>query len=285
VAAALRLCRALIESHPGEAARILESLSAADAAGALEQLRPEEAARTLKLMERSRAAACLERWSASDLPRIVAALPAEVLAGVVGRADAGSGQRLLTLASPDVAESARRQVLHAEHSAGALMNPRVTALPQDINAGEARLGLRRQAERISYYVYVVDREQRLVGVVTLRQLMQAAAKQPLVSLLGGRVASLSAHAGVKAILDHPGWRAFHALPVVDGKGALLGVLTYETLRALEQQGGGSRGPSPLAVGFALMELYWSAATGMVEGIAGMARTVAEREVRGVDHGS
>jgi magnesium transporter len=281
----MRLCRALIESHPGDAARLLEGLPATDAATVLEQLRPEEAARALRLMELSRAAACLEHWSDSELSRIVASLPGDFLAGVVGRAGAEIGQRLLAAAPPGVAELARRRVLHAEHSAGALMNRGVVALPHDISAGEARRRLRRDAGRISYYIYLVDREQRLLGVVTLRQLMQATAKQPVASLIGGRVASLSVHAGVKAILGHPGWRAFHALPVVDGKGILLGVLPYETLRGLEEQGGGAQGPGPLVVGLALMELYWTGATGMVQGIAEIARTVAARSIKEADDGS
>ena len=285
MAVSLQLCRALIETHPEDAARLLERLSPQDVAATLEQLRPEEASRALECMELSHASACLGRWTDAELPRIVAALPVEMLAGVSGREGTGIGQRLLSLAPPDIAASARRLVLHTEHSAGAMMDPRVAALPHDINAGEARLRLRQQVDRISYYIYAVDRKQRLVGVVDLRQLMRAAARQPLASLMAGRVESLSVHAGLETILRHPGWRAFHALPVVDGKGVLRGVLRHATLRQLEDQGAADRGPGPFVVGLALMELCWSAATGMLQGIAGMARRATTNAMQEVRDGS
>lgn len=281
----LRLCQAMIETHPGDAARFLERVSPEDATAALEQLPPDNAARVLERMEISHAAACLECWPVEGLSRIVSVLPVDVLAGVAGRTATGIGQRLLAVAPPELAKAARGRALHPENSAGALMNPDVFALPHDINAGEARLQLRRHADHISYYVYVVDRERKLVGVINLRQLMQAAAKQPLTSLMRGRAVTLSVHAGRKAILKHPGWRALHSLPVVDGKGVLRGVLRYETLRRIEEQSGAARGTDPVVVGLALMELYWSTATGMVQGVAGLARSVAARRLKEVRDGT
>ena len=87
-------------------------------------------------------------------------------------------------------------------------------------------------------------------------------------------ASLSVHTGSRAIRSHPGWRRFHALPVVDGRGKLRGVLRYETLRQIEAQFAADRGPGSLAVALGLMEVYWTAALGAIQGAAGLARSLA-----------
>ena len=82
------------------------------------------------------------------------------------------------------------------------MDPEVFALPDDIDAGEARRPLRRRGELLSHYVYIVDREGRLVGAVSLRQVLLAGAKQSLLSLSPGRVESLSIRSGTRSILEN-----------------------------------------------------------------------------------
>src|SRR5206468_1302024 len=67
-------------------------------------------------------------------------------------------------------------VLSAEDDAGGLMNPRYARLRPDMSVDEAITYLRRQArERLEtiYYMYVLDSEQRLLGVVSFRDLFAA----------------------------------------------------------------------------------------------------------------
>src|SRR5207245_9634886 len=66
---------------------------------------------------------------------------------------------------------------YKEDEAGGLMNPRYARLRPDMSVDEAITYLRRQArERLEtiYYVYVLDNEQRLLGVITFRELFAAA---------------------------------------------------------------------------------------------------------------
>jgi magnesium transporter len=94
--------------------------------------------------------------------------------------------------------------------------------------------LRRSSQHALYYVYVVDREGRLIGVVNLRQLLLTSSKQSLQTLMRRPVYSLPPGADHAGIVAHPGWRELHALPVVDGSGRFLGVLRHETVRRLEE---------------------------------------------------
>ncbi len=261
-----QLSRVFVRDHPADAARTLEALAPDEAVAALAELPPGLAARALQAMEASFAAACLLRSPKTRAAEALRELPAAAAARIAGRLDAESRGLLLADLPSEVADPIRRMVRHPAGTAGALMDPDVAALPEDITTGEARRRVRRDARRVLYYLYVTGREQRVSGVVNLRELMLAPADRTLGAVMVRPVTTLSAHARREAILAHPGWREFHALPVVDGSGVLLGVLRYETLRQLELEGGPEAGRGPLALGLALGEVYLTALTAMLQGM-------------------
>jgi hypothetical protein len=76
---------------------------------------------------------------------------------------------------------------------------------------------------------------------------------------------------------HPGWRTFHAMPVTDEDGRLVGAIRYQTLRRLEQDADAGRAAqrATIAVG-ALGELFHLGMAGFVEGLAATAVTRTSR---------
>jgi len=156
-----------------------------------------------------------------------------------------------------MAERLNLLLRYPEGTAGALMDPRALALPQDIPVGEALARVRHAARDVLYYLYVVDRAQVLVGVLNLRELMLAPRKAEVASVMRPHVARLSARADRASILAHPGWREFHALPVVDDAGLFLGVIRYETVRRLEEdRGSAGQSANALTTVLTLGELCW-----------------------------
>jgi Mg/Co/Ni transporter MgtE len=146
------------------------------------------------------------------------------------------------------------------------MDPLTATVPEDVTVEQARQRLRESPAHLYYYVYVLNREQRLVGVVGLRELFMAAGEQLVSTVMSSKVMSLSDRDPLVAVIAHPGWREFHAMPVVSEGGTFVGMIRYRTLRRLAEayERPGS------AVGFdtliALGELYW---TGLVELFGGM----------------
>jgi len=240
------LANGLLEAHPLDAARVLESVSEREAldvlaaapvavAGAtIRHLAVHEAARLLAKLERDRAAAVVE------------SLGPEVAANILRRMEAKPLETLLGSVAEGPARSVRTLLRFPEGTAGALMDPNVLALPADLSAEEALAHMRRSPENVRYNLYVVDREQVLVGVLNLRELLLAARKDPLRSIARGKVLSLPAVAGRHAILSHPAWREARSVPVVDERGVYLGAVRYETMRRLEEdrrEGDTEGGPS------------------------------------------
>lgn len=265
----LALAREFISAHPGDAARVVERHPVPEAAEVLAGLAPEESALVLDQMAPATAAECLAAmppWSAGE---VLARLPIDRAAALLRRLPAKVAQRLLDEAPTPVLTTALRMlVAYPEGTAGALVDPTVLAVPSEMRARDALETVVREASHALYYVFAVDRAHRLVGVLSLRELMLAAPEASLADAMHTDVECLRSSAEVAEILGHPGWREHHALPVVDEGGKFLGALRYRTLRRLERAGAEENGRSPaLAAAISLGELYWFGLSSVLEGMA------------------
>lgn len=278
------LTQAFLESHPRDSAVILERLPAEEAAAFLEKTPPELAARVFQPMAPLAAAGCLAHLSPECAMAVLTALPLNAAASLLRCLEAEVRERTLTHAPASLSMSLRRLLQYPEETAGALMDPQALSLPGDIRVGEARARVRRAPHSLLSYLYVVDREHRLIGVLTLRELMLASPKTMLSSAMRSHVLRLTARADFASIVAHPGWRDFHVLPVVDDGGVFVGVIRHEKLRRLEDA---SRKPANQAVStmLSLGELYWIGLTGMLAGVAATILPQIVQEDKETDDGS
>jgi len=228
------LAEALMRDHPERAAGVLERLGrdetvgmlatgdAALVAGVVARLSPPLAGAVLAALEPPRAAEVLGALDLDVAARLARRLSEEQLAPALERL------------SPRRARALRSLLRFPEHTAGALMDPNVLALPETLTASEALDRVKEDPESARYNLYVVDDAQKLVGVLTLRELFLASKGARLADLMRRSPISLLAHDDRARIVGHPGWREAHALPVVDEQGAYLGAVRYGTLRELEE---------------------------------------------------
>jgi len=250
------LSEAFLAGHPDDAARAIESLGANDAA------------RVLGRVSLDAAAPALGRMAPHDAGHLFAALGAERSAALVRRLelqDAAAILRTLEPSERDVILAALSEddsgpisllLLYPEGTAGSYMDPRVLCVPTDITVEQAQQRVRVRYQRTVYYVYVVDRDKELVGVVNLRELFVAPKSASLASITRRSVARIAASARRNAIVMHPRWRELHTLPVVDDDGRFLGAIRYRTLRRLETESANeSRRKHPLTVAAGLAEIY------------------------------
>jgi magnesium transporter len=88
---------------------------------------------------------------------------------------------------------------------------------------------------LTSYTYVVDAEERLVGVVNMRDLMLAKGDAPLASMMRREVFSVEAFTDREAVAHELAARKYFAAPVVDLQGRLLGVVKTDQLLARAEQ--------------------------------------------------
>lgn len=252
-----RLAAAFMETHPEEAAQVIDSLPPPVAAALLGMSPPRTAAATLSSLSPGAAIACLPFLRNEAAGSLLEELGPEAASRLLRQLDAEQRDALLHALPAGSRSGFERLLRFPEGTAGAAMEPRTLALPEDVTVEEARGRLEREADRFHSYVYVVDRKGVLVGVAGIRDLLRAEPGTPLRSVAQPASARLSCYAETSELLSHPGWESFHALPVVDPDGTLLGVIRYATLRRLEREKQrGRTGQNLVLAGLALAEVYW-----------------------------
>jgi magnesium transporter len=142
-----------------------------------------------------------------------------------------TSSKLLSLMEPEEAEEVRELLSYEDETAGRLMTRDVAALRRHWSAGEAVEYLRflvsaDEAETI-YFLYVVDRDGRLIGVVPIRALVLAPSSTTIESIMVPEVIKIDVSADQEEIADVVSKYDFVAIPVVDENDYLLGVVTVD----------------------------------------------------------
>ena len=136
--------------------------------------------------------------------------------------------RLLDLMEPDEAADVQELLSYEEETAGRLMNRDVAALRRQWTIKETFEYLRslEDAETL-HYLYVVDAEDRLIGVVPLRSLIMAQPNETIGDIMIKGVVSVTYTADQEELAEMVSRYDYYAIPVVDKQERLLGVVTVD----------------------------------------------------------
>lgn len=263
------------QAHPVEAARHLESLGPQEASVLVEALPGEEIANVLEH--------CLPVSTAKILGELSKDLSSDVLSnmnatsaiGVLRQFEETSRHDILERLDNSMGSTLRRALRYSPNTAGSLADPQVFTLPPDISVEEAVSRIRIHGQKAMYYIYVIDRDGKLEGVLTLRQLLVDTSDHLVGTLMETQITTLSAEANFEEILQHPEWSRFHTLPVVDRWGTFFGALRYRMLRRIEKD---VEGKAPLgSVSDSLMQLWEAYSITGVRLMTDVAQTLHERK--------
>lgn len=227
--AAVADARALAQQHPADVADVIEGLAPEAGAELLEALAPEHAAEALEQMDEAAAHEYVEELAPETAGEALALMAPDDAADILGELPAAQREQILDNI-PDAERGEIETLLqYPPESAGGVMSTDVTALLAGMSAGQAIAALRqlaREAEQI-YYTYVVDEQRRLVGVLSLRDLLLARDNARLRDIMIRQVTAVPAtldREEVAALLSKYG---YFALPVVDAQNRLLGIVTID----------------------------------------------------------
>ncbi|GEL69940.1 magnesium transporter [Myxococcus virescens] len=165
-------------------------------------------------------------------------LPPDDLADLVQAVDPEQAESILS----QLDDASRREVnvllAYAEDDAGGLMNPRFARVRPDMSIDEAISYLRKQArERVEtvYYAYVLDAEQHLLGVLSLRQLFQTASDKRVADVMQRDVITVSEDTDQEAVSRLFTEHGFMALPVLDVQQRMKGIVTVDDIVDVVQE--------------------------------------------------
>lgn len=219
----------LAHLRPADIADILEQLDVEDAGAVLDRLDTETAADTLNEVQyplQSELLSELDPERASDLLEKLAPDDAADILSEMRPADA---ERLLSLMPADESRPIRDLLRYASETAGGIMTNEILALPQDATVQDALAYLRQHSEHLEmvYYLYIVDEDRHLVGVVSLRQLVTAEPNTHMQDQMDRNVIKVQVDTDQEEVAHVISKYDLLGVPVVDADNHLVGLVTVD----------------------------------------------------------
>ena len=219
----------LSDLHPADIADILEQLDVEEAGAMLGRLDTETAADTLNEVEtplQFELLSELDPEKASDLLEILAPDDA---ADILAEIPQETAERLLNLMPADESRPIRELLRYGPETAGGIMTTEVLSLSQELTVEEALVYLRQNSAHLEmvYYLFIVDDEKHLVGVVSLRELVVAEATTRLKDLMDEDVIKVKTDTDQEEVARIIAKYDLLGVPVVDNENHLVGLITVD----------------------------------------------------------
>jgi len=230
--------RRIAEVDPHDAADILEALGSEAAVDFIGGLSEEQAARILEEMHDGAAAELLQLLPREQAAALVGSMDADEAVDILNKLDEEELPTLVDQLDPAAADEINRLLAYPRDTAGGLMTTDVASLPLGLTAGEAIEALRRMQETLDdlSYVYVVDDQEKLKGVVSFRELVFARPGTGLDQAMVPNPVKVPADTDREVVSDLIQRYNLFALPVVDEVERLLGIVTVdEALEAIQEE--------------------------------------------------
>jgi CBS domain-containing protein/sporulation protein YlmC with PRC-barrel domain len=219
------------EMHPADLAHIisrvprqniqtvLNSLDDETAGEAIHELEPELRSRVISELDSERASDILEEMSPDEA------------ADVLGDLSAEKAEELLGLMDAEDAEEIQELLVHEEDCAGGMMNNSFISITAELSVTGALAQVRLQAPEVDtvYYAYVLDPEERPLGVVSLKELLVNDGTLPVSEIMTENLKSVPIDADPKDILEIIAKYNLIAVPVLDEEKKMVGIVTVDDI--------------------------------------------------------
>ena len=265
-------------SFPAEAARRLETVASEDVAAFLGDIEPVSAVAVIESMLPPTAAAAFEAMDQEQLSAILERLPVARCVLIMRSVDKTQRATMVGLLPRSNAANVERLLRSSQGSAGLLADPVPVVISPDMSIAEAQLAVEGLKDP---YVYVVDPDDRLLGVMHRVELAKSDRQARVGNLMSRQVIRLPADAPQSAVRNHLAWKDFDTLPVVDGSGVLVGVIRHKKIRRSADAPQAEPAPrrAALAAFLDLGEVYWSGLASVITAMAGRPAPEARAEVK------
>jgi magnesium transporter len=222
----------LEEIHDEDLADLLGMLEEHEAALVLKSLKPEEAAPIFERLDEDQQEALVEELGVENAAPIVSEMAADERTDLIEALPEEVGDTLLeTLekVDPEAAAEVEELAKWPEDSAGGLMTTDYVSVPPHFTVAEAIERIRQvgdDAETV-YYLYVVNADKRLLGVVSLRDMLLSTPSAKLADVMTENIFAVSPETDQEEVARTMAKYDFSALPVIGPDRKLLGVITVD----------------------------------------------------------
>ncbi len=219
------------ELHPADIADIISQVSHKEGATFFKDLDIETAAEALSELQPDVQAAIITGMDAEKAADIIEEMPPDEAADVLSDLPVDKAKEILEHIEKEEAEDIQELLSHEEDTAGGLMTNEFIAYPPEITVREAIDRFKKDAEEIEavYYIYVTDENERLIGVMSLRDLLLSSLDSKLSDIMETRIKTVAPDTDEDEVAEIISKYNIVALPVVDNEGIMLGIVTIDDI--------------------------------------------------------
>lgn len=221
-------CTAL---HPARTAEFMEGLSATESWAVLAHADLNTRAEIFSYFDRAKQTAILESIDRAEAAEFIGHLPPDDRVDILKDVAPAVVGELLRLVPAHERRDILRLTAYPENTAGARMTTGFARLPEGMTVREALEEIGRQAAELEtiYYVYVVDEQDHLAGVVSSRRLVSALGRPdlPVRDLMETELVAVNAAEDQEEVARKVARFDLLAIPVVDDERHLLGIITHD----------------------------------------------------------
>ena len=225
-----KIAAELAAVHPADIAELLEHLDSKDQAAILRELDPSAGGDALSELDSEDREELLEEIDPVQLTRLVKTLPADDATDILSEAPDEKKDKVLHNLSPEDSAEIKELLRHEDDSASGIMDPELLAVQETWSVGQTLDALKvLDTDEPIYYVYVVDYLNRLVGLVSLQNLIKEDDSRPVGSIMNRQVISVQPDTDQEKVAQLVQKYDLMAIPVVDKDGKLKGRITVDDI--------------------------------------------------------
>jgi magnesium transporter len=219
------------ELHPADIADIISQVSHKEGATLFKGLDVETAAEALSELEPDVQAALITGMDTDKAADIIEEMPPDEAADVLSDLPVDKAKEILEQIEQEEAEDIQELLSHEEDTAGGLMTNEFISYPPETTVREALDRFRKDAEEVEtvYYIYVTDENEKLLGSVSLRELLLAGLDAKLSDIMETKLKTVTPETDEVEVGEIVSKYNLVALPVVDSEGSLLGLVTVDDI--------------------------------------------------------
>ena len=219
----------LSELHPADIADIISQVSHKEGATFFKDLDVDVAAEALSELKSETQVDIITGMDTDKAADIIEEMPPDEAADILSDLPVDKAKEILESIEKEEAEDIQELLSHEEDTAGGLMTNVFIAYPPETTVRKAIENFKKDAEEIEivYYIYVIDADEKLLGVVSLRDLLLTDLDTKLSDIMETKVKTVTPETDEMEVAEIISKYNLVALPVVDIEGFMLGIVTVD----------------------------------------------------------
>jgi len=234
----LTLKTLLDQMRPADVADVIEHSGREEGLLIFRLLEPEGAGEVLMEIEAPVRERILKDLDSEAISQIVEVLNSDDAADVVGNLPADRAREVIEAVGDQVTEELKKLLTYPEDTAGGIMALEFVAVKASATVRDAIESIREKREEVEnlYYIWVTDTYQKLVGLISLKDLVLEPPDRQISEIMNPEVISVNVRADQEEVIHLVRRYDLVNIPVVDDSYRLVGRITYDDIiEAIEDE--------------------------------------------------